>query len=83
MKKGISAGNAPIGVDVLEGKSYYWCSCGKSSKQPFCDGSHDGSEFGPLTYKAEQSRKVFFVRVNKPMINHCVMVHIIKINYEY
>ena len=52
MKKGISAGNAPIGVDVLEGKSYYWCSCGKSSKQPFCDGSHDGSEFGPLAYKA-------------------------------
>ena len=26
------------GVDVVEGKSYYWCTCGKSSKQPFCDG---------------------------------------------
>ena len=52
MKKGIRAGDTPIGIDVLEGKSYYWCSCGKSARQPFCDGSHDGSEFGPLTYKA-------------------------------
>ena len=60
MKKGIRAGEAPIGIDVIEGKSYYWCTCGKSSKQPFCDGSHTGSEFGPLTYKAEQSKKVFF-----------------------
>ena len=54
------AGDAPIGVDVVEGKSYYWCTCGKSSKQPFCDGSHTGSEFGPLTYKADQSKKIFF-----------------------
>ena len=68
MQKGERAGDAPIGVDVIEGKSYYWCSCGKSSKQPFCDGSHDGSKFGPKTYKAEQSKKVFFVLVNKLMI---------------
>ena len=54
------AGNSPIGIDVVEGKSYYWCTCGKSSKQPFCDGSHDGSKFGPMTYKAEQTKKVFF-----------------------
>ena len=60
MKKGIRAGESPIGIDVIEGQSYYWCTCGKSSKQPFCDGSQTGSEFGPLTYKAEQSKKVFF-----------------------
>ena len=52
MQKGERAGDTPIGVDVIEGKSYYWCSCGKSSKQPFCDGSHNGSKFGPVTYKA-------------------------------
>ena len=52
--------NAPIGVNVVEGKSYYWCTCGKSSKQPFCDGSHKGSDFAPLQYKADQSKKVFF-----------------------
>ena len=60
MPVGKRAGNAPIVVDVKEGKSYYWCTCGKSSKQPFCDGSHKGTEFAPLPYKADQSKKVFF-----------------------
>ena len=79
MQKGERAGDAPIGVDVIEGKSYYWCSCGKSSKQPFCDGSHDGSKFGPKTYKAEQSKKVFFFAlVNKLMILLCVTALTIK-----
>ena len=60
MNKGERAGNSPIGVNVVEGKSYYYCTCGKSSKQPFCDGSHKGSDFAPLQYKADQSKKVFF-----------------------
>jgi len=38
MTKGQNAGNGPIAVDVEKDKSYYWCSCGKSSTQPFCDG---------------------------------------------
>ena len=54
------AGDTPIGVNVVEGKSYYWVTCGKSSKQPFCDGSHKGSDFAPLQYKASQSKKIFF-----------------------
>ena len=60
MSIGQRARNTPIGVDVEEGKSYYWCTCGKSSKQPFCDGSHKGTTFTPLPYKADQSKKVFF-----------------------
>lgn len=60
MEKGKIAGEAPIGVNVVEGKSYFWCSCGKSSKQPMCDGSHKSTTFRPLLYKAEQSKKVFF-----------------------
>ena len=60
MSKGQKAGEAPIGVNVVEGKSYYWSTCGKSSRQPFCDGSHKGSAFTPLQYKADQSKKVFF-----------------------
>ena len=60
MTKGQRAGDAPIGFNVLEGKFYYWCTCGKSSKQPFCDGSHKGTTFKPLPYKADQSKKVFF-----------------------
>ena len=36
------------------GKTYYWCACGKSAKQPFCDGSHKGSEFSPKAFVAEK-----------------------------
>ena len=60
MTKGQRAGDGPIAVDVEQGKSYYWCSCGKSSKQPFCDGSHKGSEFNPVAYKAEETKKMVF-----------------------
>jgi len=60
MTKPTVAGTAPMPVEVEEGKSYFWCSCGKSSKQPFCDGSHKGSEFAPTKYTAEKDGKVFF-----------------------
>ena len=43
MTKGERAGNEPITVDVEKGKNYFWCACGKSKKQPFCDGSHSKS----------------------------------------
>ena len=56
----VRAGSAPIGVDVEAGKSYWWCTCGKSAKQPFCDGSHKGTEFTPLKYDAPESRKAYF-----------------------
>lgn len=54
------AQTAPYPVDVTAGKSYFWCTCGQSSKQPFCDGSHKGSGFEPMKYEAEEDRKVFF-----------------------
>ena len=54
------ASKTPYGVEVKAGKKYFWCSCGKSSKQPFCDGSHKGSSFSPLEYQAEETKKVFF-----------------------
>jgi len=60
MTKGQKAGDKPIAIEVVQGKSYYWCSCGKSSKQPFCDGSHKGSEFNPQVFKAEETKKMFF-----------------------
>ena len=50
----------PYKVTVESEKSYWWCSCGKSSKQPFCDGSHEGTEFKPVIYKAEFTKKIFF-----------------------
>ena len=60
MAKGEVAGGSPIRVEVETGKSYFWCTCGKSSKQPFCDGSHKGSEFSPLKWTAEEDGPKFF-----------------------
>nr|WP_246345469.1 CDGSH iron-sulfur domain-containing protein [endosymbiont of Lamellibrachia barhami] len=37
------------------GKEYWWCACGRSKNQPFCDGSHQGTEFSPLGFRAEKS----------------------------
>jgi len=54
------AQNAPFPVEVEEGKSYFWCACGRSKTQPFCDGSHKGTSFTPVKYTAEASKKVFF-----------------------
>ena len=54
------AQTAPFPVEVEEGKTYFWCACGQSQKQPFCDGSHKGSDFSPVKYTAEKTGKVFF-----------------------
>ena len=59
MKAEISQ-KAPFAVEVEVGNNYYWCSCGKSKSQPFCDGSHQGSEFTPVEYKATESETVYF-----------------------
>jgi len=45
-------------VMEMESGNYAWCSCGKSKKQPFCDGSHKGSEFKPFIKKIENPQKV-------------------------
>ena len=54
------AQKSPYAVEVESGKSYYWCSCGKSNSQPFCDGSHQGSTFTPVEYKATENKTVYF-----------------------
>jgi CDGSH-type Zn-finger protein len=58
--KGHIAQKAPIPVEVEAGKSYWWCACGLSKNQPFCDGSHKGGAFVPQEYKAVESKKLFF-----------------------
>ncbi len=61
----IVAGTAPIGVEVEAGKTYYWCSCGRSANQPFCDGSHKDTGLTPVKWTAETARKVFFCACKK------------------
>lgn len=60
MTKPVRAADTPFAVEVEAGKSYFWCACGKSEKQPFCDGSHKGSEFSPGKFTATESKKIFF-----------------------
>ena len=61
----VIAQKAPYAVDVEAGKSYYWCSCGRSKTQPFCDGSHNGTSFSPVVYKADKTATVYFCGCKK------------------
>jgi CDGSH iron-sulfur domain-containing protein 3 len=59
-EKGAVAGTKRIGIEVEAGKDYWWCACGKSKNQPFCDGSHKGSAFTPVQWTASESKRVSF-----------------------
>lgn len=54
------AQTSPCIEAVEEGRTYLWCACGKSKRQPYCDGSHAGTKFEPVTFKATVSKNVFF-----------------------
>lgn len=60
MNDPVRASDTPYAVDVEAGKSYFWCACGQSSKQPFCDGSHKTTDFTPVKYDAVESKTVYF-----------------------
>ena len=53
------AARQPIGVELEAGKTYYFCSCGESACQPFCDGSHGGTDFSPQSFTAAKDGKAF------------------------
>lgn len=54
------AQKAPLPVAVEAGKTYYWCACGRSRSQPFCDGSHAGTDFAPLAHTPAEAGTLYF-----------------------
>ena len=64
------AQSSPYAVEVESGKKYAWCACGLSKKQPFCDGSHSGSEIKPSIFTAKESKTLYLCgckhSANKP-----------------
>jgi len=53
-------GRRPMVVNAEAGKSYWWCACGRSKSQPFCDGSHKSTAFSPREWKPEKTEEVWF-----------------------
>lgn len=57
MSEPVIAAKLPAVLE-LEGGTYFWCACGRSQNQPFCDGSHAGTGFTPIKLEIEESRRV-------------------------
>ncbi len=59
MNKSVIADNNPISVTLEKGKEYYFCTCGGSKNQPFCDGAHSGTSFSPKAFTADKDGEVW------------------------
>ncbi len=57
MSKPVIADTKPTVLE-LEAGDYFWCSCGQSKNQPFCDGNHKGTDFTPQKFTLEEKQKV-------------------------
>jgi len=60
MTEPICAQKSPFGVTVSAGRKYFWCACGRSAKQPFCDGSHAGTGIEPVLFEATTGEEIWF-----------------------
>ena len=65
MSEALSPQKNPYTVDVEQGKTYYWCACGRSKNQPWCDGSHKGTDFEPTAFTAEKTETAYLCGCKK------------------
>lgn len=54
MSEAVIAQKAPYAVEVKAGEKYFWCTCGLSTRQPYCDGAHKGTGMKPQMFVAEK-----------------------------
>jgi CDGSH-type Zn-finger protein len=59
MNQPIPAQKAPYGVTLESGKQHFWCACGRSKNQPFCDGSHKAVGLSPVAFTVPKSKEVW------------------------
>lgn len=59
MSKGKVADKVPVGIELEGGKDYYWCSCGSSKNQPWCDGSHKGTHYAPAKISIPETKTAY------------------------
>jgi CDGSH-type Zn-finger protein len=65
MTEAVVAGKEPITIEVKAGEEVWWCRCGRSKNQPFCDGSHKGTGFEPMPFKPMTTLKIRFCACKK------------------
>jgi len=64
MAEPLSAQKSPYCI-VLEPKDYWWCACGRSKSQPFCDKSHKGTEFTPVKFTIAEKKQYWLCGCKK------------------
>lgn len=74
MRKPYIADTKPKAVALKSGETVWWCSCGRSKTQPFCDGSHAGTEFVPVEFTAGKDDRYFFCQCKRTANPRCAMV---------
>ena len=65
MNKPVTPQKAPYKIKVEKGKIYFWCSCGLSEKQPFCNGAHRGYEFVPKIFTETEDKTIYLCNCKK------------------